>query len=126
MLEIFINFDPFERQAPIDAQIVIVLAVNAVIALHTTHPHAVPGQIATQSPIAHPVVSATFRTVSAAPTAPVNVVSTVFDAHQSRNQYHVVVSIVLIHHLLCDGDAAVSFIINVAVYATGIGSDSVP
>lgn len=102
-----------------------VLAVNAVIARAVIVPHAVAGQNDNQSHIAHPVVSATFKTVSHEATELVNVVSIVFVAHQNLTQNHVDVSDVLIPHLLFACDAE-SFIINVAVYVDGIGSASAP
>lgn len=125
LLDTFMSLDQFNLVAASDAPIVTVLAVTAVIARAVIVPHAVLGQNHNQSPIAHPVVSATFRTVSADQTAVVKVVSTVFEDHQKRTQNHVVVSLVRIPHLLLAG-AAELFIMSVAVYATGIGSDSVP
>lgn len=111
------------RAAHSEAPIVTVLAVTAVITRAVIVAHAVSGQNDSQSPIAHPVVSATFRTVSHDQTALVNVVSTVFDAHQNRTQNHFVAIGVAIPHLLL-ACAAESFIIIVAVYAAGIGSAS--
>lgn len=112
------------RAAHSEAPIVTVLAVTAVITRAVIVAHAVAGQNDSQSPIAHPVVSATFRTVSHDATALVNVVSTVFDAHQNRTQNHFVAIFVDIPYLLL-ACAAESFIIIVAVYAAGIGSASV-
>ena len=112
------------RAAHSEAPIVTVLAVTAVITRAVIVAHAVAGQNDSQSPIAHPVVSATFKTVSPDATALVNVVSTVFVAHQNRTQNHFVAIGVAIPHLLL-ACAAESFIIIVAVYADGIGSASV-
>lgn len=118
------SFDQFKRATHSEAPIVTVLAVTAVMTRAVIVPAGVAGQNDSQSPIAHPVVSATFRTVSPDATALVNVVSTVFDAHQNLTQNHFVAIGVVMPHLLLDGDAAVSFVIIVAVYAAGIGSAS--
>lgn len=88
------------RAAHSEAPIVTVVAVNAVITRAVIVPAGVAGQNDNQSPIAHPVVSATFRTVSPDATALVKVVSTVFDAHQNRTQNHFVAIGVTIPHLL--------------------------
>lgn len=117
------SFDQFKRAAHSEAHIVTVVAVNAVITRAVIVPAGVSGQNDSQSPIFHPVVSATFRTVSVDKTALVKVVSTVFDAHQNRTQNHFVAIFVDIPYLLL-ACAAESFIIIVAVYAAGIGSAS--
>lgn len=119
------SLDQFNRATHSEAPIVTVLTVTAVITRAVIVPAGVAGQNDNQSPIAHPVVSATFRTVSPDATALVNVVSTVFDAHQNRTQNHFVAIGVAMPHLLL-ACAAESFIIIVAVYADGIGSASVP
>lgn len=120
------SLDQLNRATQSEAPIVTVLAVTAVMTRAVIVPAGVAGQNDNQSPIAHHVVSATFRTVSHDATALVNVVSTVFEAPQNLTQNHFVAIGVTIPHLLLAGEAAVLFIMIVAVYADGIGSASVP
>ena len=107
-----------------DAPIVTVLAVTAVITRAVIVEDHMAGQKDIQSPITHHVVSATFKTVSDVHTDVVVTVSTVFEAHHNLNQYQLLVELEEIPHLLFP-IAALSLIMRSALYATGIGSNSV-